>query len=96
MHNTQVLTYRLDVDKRMIHTKELLNTKETSLANVKVLKQRASHTHISIKYIYSEISDQRTLWGQYKFTCFVPCREVVQIVLLLRETELSGPKKCPL
>ena len=53
MHNTQVSTYRLDVDKRMIHTKELLNTKETSLANVKVLKQRASHTHTSVSNIYT-------------------------------------------
>ena len=24
------------------------------------------------KYIYSETSEQRTRWGQYKFTCFVP------------------------
>ena len=38
--------------------------------------------------VYSETSEQRTRWGQYKFTCVVPCREVVlfsevQIVLLL-------------
>ena len=38
--------------------------------------------------IYSETSEQRTRWGQYKLTCFVPCRKVVlfsevQIVLLV-------------
>ena len=27
-------------------------------------------------YIYSGTSEQRTLWGQYKFSCFVPYREV--------------------
>ena len=37
---------------------------------------------------YSETSDEAHIGGQYKFTCFVPCREVilfseVQIVLLL-------------
>ena len=49
---------------------------------------------------YSETSEQRTCWGQLKFTCFVPCNLEVQIVLLYtiymftvydRETEFSGP-----
>ena len=30
-----------------------------------------------ISHIYSGTSKQGTCWGQYKSTCFVPCREVV-------------------
>ena len=30
-----------------------------------------------MKHNYSETSEQRTLWDQYKFKWFVPCIEVV-------------------
>ena len=32
---------------------------------------------VSLLVVYSGTSEQGTHWGQYKFTCFVLCREVV-------------------
>ena len=35
------------------------------------------HLDVDIGTLYSQTSEQRTLWEQYKFSCCVLCREVV-------------------
>ena len=39
----------------------------------------------SFTFMYSGTSKQRTRWEQYKFSCFVLCREVVLFLEVVNE-----------
>ena len=46
-----------------------------------------------MKSVYSGTTEQWTHWGQYKFTCFVLCREVVlfsEVVYVYRKSKYLG------